>query len=261
MILESTATIAEAIGRELRKSRIEYHIADLRDVEEVTSQPTTAFDDYDGIIIGNVADPLVQVTALRNSGVACAVLCLLDFRCTASTVNLLRAGADDVLVKPINGSEVSARIEAARRRAHGHTTNELRVGRLTVFLDGRDPEVGGVRLRLSHREHAIFTVLALNHRRVVSKERVYDAVYGMSNSDPLDKVIDVYICKLRKKILQATGSKYIETVYGRGYKLEAPPEHEGTDAGLDLPLADEDLPAAMPGVFPFPDEARAAAFA
>ncbi|KAA0675808.1 winged helix-turn-helix domain-containing protein, partial [Roseomonas genomospecies 6] len=48
-----------------------------------------------------------------------------------------------------------------------------------------------------------------------------------SGADPLDKVIDVYICKLRKKIAEATGgARYIETVYGRGYKFEAPPEHE-----------------------------------
>ena len=111
----------------------------------------------------------------------------------------------------------------------------MRVGRLTVFLDGRDPEVGpaggGERLRLSQREHAILGVLASHHRRVVSKEHIYDEVYGLSGADPLDKVIDVYICKLRKKIAEATGgARYIETVYGRGYKFEAPPEHDEPEA-------------------------------
>ena len=66
----------------------------------------------------------------------------------------------------------------------------------------------------------------LNAGRVVSKGAIYDAVYGMSEEQPFDKVIDVYICKIRKKIDQSaeSGHNYIETVHGRGYKFAPAPE-------------------------------------
>jgi two-component system cell cycle response regulator CtrA len=77
---------------------------------------------------------------------------------------------------------------------------------------------------LSGREHAVFRQLALNASRVVSKAAIYDAVYGMAEDQPFDKVIDVYICKIRKKIASVAGGghSYIETVHGRGYKLSSP---------------------------------------
>ncbi len=74
------------------------------------------------------------------------------------------------------------------------------MGEVTAYFDGRDPEVAGERVKLSRREHAIFQHLALNAHRVISKAAIYDAVYGMADDQPFDKVIDVYICKIRKKI-------------------------------------------------------------
>ncbi|HEV7372726.1 response regulator transcription factor [Arenibaculum sp.] len=235
LLIEQDSGIAAAVARELKKTRIDLEITECADTDGLGAGSSGTLDDYDAVVVGGIPDQADQISALRQGGVNSAIVCLLDFRCTASTIELLRNGADDVLVKPINGGEIRARIEAARRRAHGHNTNALTIGRVTAYLDGRDPEVDGVRLRLSHREHAIFTVLALNHRRVVSKERIYEAVYGLSGSDPLDKVIDVYICKLRKKLGQAAGGKYIETVYGRGYKLEAPTEEDADPVQVNGP--------------------------
>ncbi|MBK3773580.1 DNA-binding response regulator [Azospirillum brasilense] len=235
VLVEPNPLIADALGRQLGMGKIRYDRQDWAGLEELLQQQGADGLGYDAIVLGSVDDPARCVAALRAHQVGAAILCLLDRRCVATTVELLHAGADDVLVKPVVSAEVRARIEVARRRSRGLLSNAVRVGRLTVFLDGRDPEVGGERLRLSQREHAILGVLAAHHRRVVSKEHIYDEVYGLSGADPLDKVIDVYICKLRKKIAEATGgARYIETVYGRGYKFEAPPEHE------------EAVPAAAP---------------
>lgn len=232
LLIEPDDGIAAAIGRLLDGADIAHHRAGPGALDDAMLASGREFDAYDAVIIGALDDAGGFVGALRNHGVRTVVLCLIDRRCTPTTVELLRAGADDVIVKPVASAEIRARIEATRRRVHGFTTNAVRAGRLTVFLDGRDPEVDGVRLRLSQREHAILGVLALNHRRVVSKECIYEAVYGLSGADPIDKVIDVYICKLRKKIAGSTGGgKYIETVYGRGYKFEAPAEAAGTVAG------------------------------
>ena len=240
-LVEPNPLIAEALGRQLGMGKIRYDWLAWPALEELLVEQGADALGYDAIVLGGVEEPAQAVAALRAQHVTAAILCLLERRCVATTVTLLHAGADDVLVKPVVSAEVRARIEVARRRARGLVSNAVRVGRLTVFLDGRDPEVatgmGGERLRLSQREHAILGVLAAHHRRVVSKEHIYDEVYGLSGADPLDKVIDVYICKLRKKIAEATGgARYIETVYGRGYKFEAPPEHDDTQPA-PLPFA------------------------
>ncbi|HYD66902.1 response regulator transcription factor [Azospirillum sp.] len=231
VLIEPDTLIAEAIGRQLTLGKIAFDRMDWQALQALVHEQGADALSCDAIVLGGIGQPAECVAELRAAGVTTAVVCLIERRCAATTVDILRAGADDVLVKPVVSAEVRARIEATRRRSRGLTSNMVRVGRLTVYLDGRDPEVDGERLRLSQREHAILSVLAANHRRVVSKEHVYGEVYGLTGADPLDKVIDVYICKLRKKIAAATGgARYIETVYGRGYKFEAPEEHADATA-------------------------------
>ncbi|HYH17263.1 MAG TPA: response regulator transcription factor [Azospirillum sp.] len=227
VLIEPDNLIAEAIGRQLTLGNITFDRMDWRALQALVHEQGADALTYDAVVLGGIETPAECVAMLRAANVTTAVVCLIERRCATTTVDILRAGADDVLVKPVVSAEVRARIEATRRRSRGMASNMVKVGRLTVYLDGRDPEVdGGERLRLSQREHAILSVLAAHHRRVVSKEHVYGEVYGLTGTDPLDKVIDVYICKLRKKIAAATGGgRYIETVYGRGYKFEAPDEH------------------------------------
>ncbi len=188
--------------------------------------------DSSAILIGESPDAHSQIRALRRSGCENPLIVLRDFRNAQDTSAALDFGADDVIVSPIRGGEVLSRINSIIRRSHGHASESVLVGELTAYFDGRDPIVSGARIKLSKREHTIFQHLALNSNKVISKNAIYDAVYGMSADQPFDKVIDVYICKLRKKIAAAaeSGSHYIETVHGRGYKLSAPEE-------LDRPKA------------------------
>lgn len=199
------------------------------------------------ILIGESDNTHAQIRTIRKAGCANPVIVLRDFRNSQDTSAALDRGADDVIVSPIKGSEVVSRINSIVRRFHGHAAESVEVGELTAFFDGRDPIVSGARIKLSKREHSIFQHLALNSNRVISKNAIYDAVYGMSADQPFDKVIDVYICKLRKKIAAAatSGSQYIETVHGRGYKLSAPDE-------FDLPMSEQQA-----GPNPRPLEARA----
>lgn len=247
LLIENDQTIAGAISRAIGRIGVRCEQQSQENVETLIAERDGSLENYDAILVGNASGGDIFIASLRAKVGPAIIVSLLDHRCVNSTIQHLRAGADDVLVKPINPQEIEARLHAVRRRTHGHSSPELTVGRLTIFLDGRDPAVDGQRLRLSHREHAIFSVLALNVGRVVSKEKIYETVYTLSGSDPLDKVIDVYICKLRKKIAEATGGdKYIETVYGRGYKFEAPPD-EDRDAGEPAPLkpARPPLPALI----------------
>jgi len=185
-------------------------------------------NDVRAILIGESENTHGQIRAVRKAGCANPVIVLRDFRNSQDTSAALDRGADDVIVSPIKGSEVLSRINSIVRRFHGHASESVVVGELTAFFDGRDPIVSGARIKLSKREHSIFQHLALNSNKVISKNAIYDAVYGMSADQPFDKVIDVYICKLRKKIAAAaaSGSQYIETVHGRGYKLSAPEQLE-----------------------------------
>lgn len=180
--------------------------------------------DSSAILIGESPQTHSQIRAIRRSGCENPVIVLRDFRNAQDTAAALDYGADDVVVSPVRGSEVLSRINSVVRRWHGHAAECVEIGELTAYFDGRDPLVSGSRVRLSKREHAIFHHLALYSNKVISKNAIYDAVYGASADQPFDKVIDVYICKLRKKIATAaaSGSHYIETVHGRGYKLSAP---------------------------------------
>ncbi|GHF36272.1 response regulator transcription factor [Seohaeicola zhoushanensis] len=171
-----------------------------------------------------VANPdlITQILQLRRAGIANPILVLRPERDADNAAQALDAGADDDVVMPVRALELKARINAVLRRAHGHAADSITVGEVTAFFDGRDPEVDGQRVKLSRREHKVFQQLVLNARKVTSKAAIYDAVYGMSDDQPFDKVIDVYICKIRKKIGQAaaSGHPYIETVHGRGYKFD-----------------------------------------
>ncbi|TGD61866.1 response regulator transcription factor [Tabrizicola sp. WMC-M-20] len=183
------------------------------------------------VLIADIAtaqfDPLARIRAVRLAGCRNPLLVLRDARNAAATSQALDAGADDVMVLPLKTVELVARIRSITRRAYGHAAESVTVGEVTAFFDGRDPQISGGRLKLSSREHAIFQHLALNANRVISKGAIYDAIYGMRDDQPFDKVIDVYICKLRKKIAGASaeGRQYIETVPGRGYSFAAASAH------------------------------------
>ncbi|MDG4648646.1 response regulator transcription factor [Roseibacterium sp. SDUM158017] len=162
-----------------------------------------------------------RIAALRRAGCENPVVVLRDGRNSREAAASLNGGADEDLVAPLKAIELKARLNAILRRANGHAGDEVKVGDVVAYFDGRDPQIAGRRVRLSSREHAIFHQLVLNARRVVSKAAIYDAVYGIAEVPPFEKVIDVYICKIRKKLEASTplGARYIETVPGRGYRL------------------------------------------
>ncbi|WP_281300188.1 MULTISPECIES: response regulator transcription factor [unclassified Iodidimonas] len=228
LLFETNPETARSIANAMERAKFPTDLMDPRLLHGL-DQEQLGLDAYGAVILGDIACPIDIVATLRQCNLKAAIIPLLPFRNARQSADLLAAGADDVVVKPINGDEMAARIRAILRRGFGENKSNLQIGDLTIFLDGRDPDVKGRRLKLSHREHSIFMHLAQQSGRVVSKESVYNAVYGTVDMLPHDKVIDVYICKLRKKIADATGGQqYIETVYGRGYKFDLP---QKTSAG------------------------------
>jgi two-component system cell cycle response regulator CtrA len=133
-------------------------------------------------------------------------------------VKALSAGADDYLIKPFNNAELAARINAVVRRAHGHAQSVIQAGEISLNLDSRRASVAGREIHLTPSEYKILELLALRKNTVLSKEACLNHLYnGMS--DPEVKIIDVFVCKLRKKIAEVTDAGVIETVWGNGYML------------------------------------------
>ncbi len=133
--------------------------------------------------------------------------------------DVLNAGADDVLSMPISGTELSARMGAVIRRAQGHSSSEIKVGPLYLDLKRSLATVNGKTLTVTKKEYSILELLALRKGSILSKETFLNHMYtGLD--EPEIKIVDVFICRLRKKIAQlGGGDNFIQTVWGRGYLI------------------------------------------
>jgi two-component system cell cycle response regulator CtrA len=166
------------------------------------------------------------VRRIRAAKVRTPVLILSGKGEIDDKVRGLSTGADDYLTKPFHKSELVARIHAIVRRSKGHSESVIKTGKLVVNLDTRSVEISGRRLHVTGKEYSILELLSLRKGTTLTKEMFLDHLYG-GIDEPELKIIDVFICKLRKKIAQVTGDHhYIETVWGRGYVLKDP-EQQG----------------------------------
>ncbi len=161
---------------------------------------------------------------LRLSKVETPVIILSGTSDTEVKIKNLGFGADDYLTKPFNKGELIARIRAVVRRSKGHAQSLITTGPVCVNLDAKTVEINKQRIHLTSKEYEILELLSLRKGSTLTKEMFLNHLYnGMD--EPEQKIIDVFICKLRKKIADATGNKdFIETVWGRGYVLNDPKE-------------------------------------
>jgi two-component system, cell cycle response regulator CtrA len=185
--------------------------------------------DYDIILLDlNLPDmPGFDVLKqLRVSKVETPVLILSGTADTEVKVQGLGYGADDYLTKPFHKDELVARIHAVVRRSKGHAQSIITTGMVAVNLDAKTVDVNKQRVHLTGKEYQMLELLSLRKGTTLTKEMFLNQLYG-GLDEPELKIIDVFICKLRKKLANATGGEhYIETVWGRGYVLRDPTEEE-----------------------------------
>ncbi|HEV2594493.1 MAG TPA: response regulator transcription factor [Sphingomicrobium sp.] len=164
---------------------------------------------------------------LRSSKVSTPVIILSATVGQDSKIRALGCGADDYVTKPFYREELIARMHAIVRRSKGHAHSVIRTGKLAVGLDTKSVEIDGVRVHVTAKEYSMLELLSLRKGTTVTKEMFLNHLYG-GMDEPDNKIVDVFICKLRKKLVLACGGKnYIETVWGRGYTL-----HESDELSL-----------------------------
>jgi len=181
--------------------------------------------DYDLIILDIILpdiDGFDVLKRLRAANIKTPVLVLSGLYESCDKVKCLDIGADDYLTKPFNSNELVARIQAIVRRNKGHSEAVIKIGRMTVNLNTQTVSIDNKPLNLTGKEYAIIELLALRKGATLTKEMFLNHLYG-GLDEPEIKIIDVFVCKLRKKLMKyLDGENYIETVWGRGYVLKEP---------------------------------------
>jgi two-component system cell cycle response regulator CtrA len=164
--------------------------------------------------------------SLRVAKVKTPILILSGLAGIEDKVKGLGIGADDYLTKPFQKGELVARIHSIVRRSRGHAQSVIQTGELVVNLDTKTVEVNSARVHLSSKEYQMLELLSLRKGTPLSKEMFLNHLYG-GIDEPEVKIIDVFICKLRKKLANASnGKNFVETLWGRGHVLRDPLEEE-----------------------------------
>ena len=164
--------------------------------------------------------------SLRIAKVKTPILILSGLAGIEDKVKGLGIGADDYLTKPFQKGELVARIHSIVRRSRGHAQSVIQTGELVVNLNTKTVEVNSARVHLTGKEYQMLELLSLRKGTPLSKEMFLNHLYG-GIDEPEVKIIDVFICKLRKKLANASnGKNFVETLWGRGHVLRDPLEEE-----------------------------------
>lgn len=179
--------------------------------------------DYDAIILDEQlpgASAAVLIRDLKRGAVYTPTLCLMNTAGIQPKLDCFAAGADDCVLKPFHKDEMVARVEALARRCRSVGSPLVTIGRLQVNLRARMASADGRQLSLTNKEYRLLEALVLTRTRgPVPSGRLLDMLYDGCADQPEVKIVDVFICKIRRKLREAGLDGYIETVWGRGYHL------------------------------------------
>jgi two-component system cell cycle response regulator CtrA len=234
LLIEDNSASARSIELMLKPDGFNVHRTDLGEEGVELGQ---AYD-YD-IVLLDLTLPDISgfdvIRSLRVSNVSSPILIISGHNVIDDKIKALRTGADDYVTKPFHKDELIARISALVRRSRGYADPLVEIDGLLINLQTKAVEVHGTRLHVTRKEYKILELLALRVGKVVSKEMFLDHLYG-GLEEPDDKILDVFICKLRKKLECASeGKKYIGTEWGRGYFLCGSQENADERPNLSVP--------------------------
>ena len=225
LLIEDESATAESIELMLKSESFNFYTTDLGE----EGLDLGKLYDYDIILLDlNLPDMsgFEVLRSLRMSKVRTPILILSGIAGIEDKVKGLGFGADDYMTKPFHKNELIARIHAIVRRSQGHAQSVVQTGNLIVNLDAKTVQINQVRVHLTGKEYQMLELLSLRKGTTLTKEMFLNHLYG-GMDEPELKIIDVFICKLRKKLANASsGKNFIETVWGRGYVLREPTDDD-----------------------------------
>lgn len=225
LLVEDDPTTSKSIELMLTHANLNVYATDLGE----EGVDLAKLYDYDLILLDlNLPDMNGHevLRQIRMARIETPILILSGSDDTESKLKGFGFGADDYLTKPFHREELIARIHAIIRRSKGHSQSVIKTGKVSVNLDAKTVEVGSQPVHLTGKEYQMLELLSLRKGTTLTKEMFLNHLYG-GMDEPELKIIDVFICKLRKKLSNATGGEnYIETVWGRGYVLRDPQEED-----------------------------------
>lgn len=232
-LVEDDPTTAKSIEMMLTHANLNVYATDLGE----EGIDLAKLYDYDIILLDLNLPDMTGHDVLRQLRLARIETPILILTGSDDTENKIRGfgfGADDYLTKPFQREELVARIHAIVRRSTGHAQSIIWTGKVAVNLDAKTVEVEGKTIHLTGKEYQMLELLSLRKGTTLTKEMFLNHLYG-GMDEPELKIIDVFICKLRKKIAQATDNEnYIQTVWGRGYVLKDPEPQQQPAARLAI---------------------------
>lgn len=197
-------------------------VMDLTVVEPAAALNAVDGSDFDVILLeidsSMAAGPLVH--SLRMSKVYAPILLIAPSDRLIDVVYALKAGADDYLTIPVDVENVIRRLFELSRESAARARPLLVLGKLRIDINRCTVYADNERLHLTGKEFQILELLATRQGTMVTKGQLLDHLYA-GRYEPVMKIIDVFICKLRKKLYAATGDNYIQTIWGRGYVLRS----------------------------------------
>lgn len=236
LVIEDDPAVAQCIELMLKSESFNVYTTDLG----AEGEDLAKLYDYDIITLDLNLPDMSGYDVLRNlrrAKIKTPIIILSGLAGIEDKVKGLVNGADDYITKPFHKDELVARIHAVARRSRGHATSVINTGDLSVNLDTKTVAICGEPVHLTGKEYAMIELLSLRRGLTITKEMFLNHLYG-GMDEPELKIIDVFICKLRKKLTRVSGGeKYIETIWGRGYVLrDQGAEKVGVASGVANPI-------------------------
>lgn len=223
LIIEDDVQLAKTISLTFNQLKIQHD----HSVSALDALEMLGVYEYDLLLLDVLLpdmNGLELLKKIRSNNMNTPVLILSGLNDYEHKIEGLNIGADDYLTKPFNKNELVARINALVRRSNGLSKDLIRVGDLEIDLGTKQVNVSNTTVSLTNKEYSILEILARRQGKPVSKEQLLDRLYG-GIDEPEPKIIDVFICKLRKKLQRVSNINYIGTMWGQGYIIQTGEKH------------------------------------